>query len=322
MTDKEMRLEAGSVVALRFYDLGRTVDVDKLATAVGGEVERPQFPTGAAGGLRYTQRPVELSLDDVEVPLEDGRVFADASVRVFDFGVAAVALRVLVGGLEWDRFTERVEAISNATDGRTRAWDEVEQRLRTRLQKAGVAPNGDAVARHVFVIARRFGSALPLDELVDGDYAASLVSRDWLPLTSMARAELLRGSRAAGSDLIVAGDQRTFIVESKSGSGLPDAVEAALAQRAALDAVGGAADGARAASGLRTGRAAALVASERGSRLAGMYAVARDRFGLGDAELVASRHASAGGARGSLVPYVVVAIVTAIVTALIVLAFA
>jgi hypothetical protein len=310
MTDKDMRLEAGSVVALRFYDLGRTVDVDKLALSIGGEVERPQFPTGAAGGLRYATRPLELALDDVEVPLEDKSVFADASVRVFDFGIAAVALRVLIGGLDWDRFTERVEAVSSATNGRTRAWEEVEGRARSRLQAGGLRLEGDAVARHVFVIARRFGNAVSLDDLVDDDYAASIVSRDWLPLTSMARADLLRGARAYGGDLLVAGEERSFMVETTAGSGLPDAVEAALAQRAVADVAAGFASGSGAAHAPRVARAAALVATERGSRLGALYTAARDRFRVAEAELVAARSGGAA-ARPSLLPYVVVAVVTA-----------
>ena len=134
MTDTEMRLEAGSVVALRFHDLGRVVDVDTLASRATGEVERPQFPDGAKGGLRYGRAPVEIALDDVEIPLEDGRVFADASLRVFDFGIAVLALRVLVGGLDWDRFKKALDEIIEAS---TIEWpvafeDEmVEQALKT-----------------------------------------------------------------------------------------------------------------------------------------------------------------------------------------------
>ena len=322
MTDRDMRLEAGSVVALRFYDLGRAVDLDALARTAGGDVDRPQFPAVNAG-LRYGRAPVELSLDDVEVQLEDGRVFGDTSVRVFDFGVAVVALRVLVGGLDWDRFTERVEEIGTAVSGRAPVWADVEQRVRGRLQKGGLKLEGDVVARHVFVIARRFGDAVPLDELIDDDYAASIVSRDWLPLTGMARADLLRGARAFGSDLIVAGEERSFIVESAAGSGVPDAIEAALAQRALYDVAHTGADGRGNARGIaaRVRAADALIAPERGGRLAALYSTARDRFRLAEAESLANRGlATVGGAGVPWVPLVAVAVVTAILTAIVVLA--
>ena len=112
MTDNELRLEAGSVVALRFHDLGRAVDIGALSSRAGAEVERPRFPADA--GARYGAPVAEIALDDVEIPIEDGSVFADATLRVFDFGIAALALRVLVGGLDWDRFTERMEEIAGA----------------------------------------------------------------------------------------------------------------------------------------------------------------------------------------------------------------
>ena len=50
-----VRLEAGSVVALRMYDLGRAIDIDALASAAGGDVDRPQFPASRGGGLRLAQ---------------------------------------------------------------------------------------------------------------------------------------------------------------------------------------------------------------------------------------------------------------------------
>ncbi|HUF13258.1 MAG TPA: hypothetical protein VMN78_09175 [Longimicrobiales bacterium] len=336
MTDREMvRLEAGSVVALRMYDLGRALDVDALARAAGGDVERPQFPSAAGGGLRYTRPPVELTLDDVEVPLEGGRLFADTTVRIFDFGIAVVALRVLVGGLDWDRFAERVEEIGAAVEGEAQAWSEVEERLRRTLQPARLRLDGKAVARHVFVIARRFGAPLPVDQLVDEEYAAGIVSSDWLPLTSTARADLLRGARAAGSDLVVTGEERTFIVEPVPGSGVPDAIEAALAQRAFYDLartlglsptsngrgsreVRGRAARAR----RRLGYADVAVMPERTGRLAAMYATARDRFRVGEAESAADRRlasltAGGPGGRLPLLPLVVVALLAAVATALI-----
>ena len=311
MNDTGMRLEAGSVVALAFYDLGRVVDVDALARGDGAE--RPQFAANAHG-TRYAVAPVEIPLDDVEVPVENGRVFADASVRVFDFGIAAVALRVLVGGMDWDRFNERVEEVSSAFSGRSGVWDEVGRRMRSRI--GGAHPVGaEPVGRHLFVIARRFGSAVPLHELVDDDYAASIVSREWLPLTSIERADLLRTARVAGNDLVVIGDERSFIVEATPGSGVPDVIEAALAQRAAYDASLGARDR---VAGARVARADAVLSSERGSRLDSIAATARDRFRV--AEVAARAGRADSSARFPLAPLVIVAVVTAILTALAVLA--
>ena len=352
MTDRDMvRLESGSVVALRMYDLGRAVDVDSLASAAGGDVERPQFPASQKGGLTYTHAPVELGLDDVEVKLEDGRVFADATVRIFDFGIAVVALRVLVGGLDWDRFSERVEQIGSALASHE-PWRAVEERAKRTLQPARLRLEGDAIARHDFVIARRFGAPIPVDELLDDEYAASLVGHEWLPLTSTARADLLRGAYSAGDALVVTGEARTFIVEPVAGTGVPDAIEAALAQRAFYDlarsmVIGAVSNGTPAAfaSGdararpvalsrdvraqaanarVRLGHADTIVTADRTGRLAAIYATARDRFRVGEAESAADRRLSSatgnGGGRTSMAALVTVAVIASIVTALIFLA--
>lgn len=354
MTDTEtVRLESGSVVALRMYDLGRAIDVDALAEAAGGEVERPQFPASQNGGLRYTRAPVEMALDDVEVPLADGRVYADTTLRIFDFGIAVVALRVLVGGLDWDRFSERVEEIGGALADSNDPWREVEERVRRTLQPARLRLEGDAIARHVFVIARRFAVPLPVDELLDEEYAASIVSREWRPLTVTARADLLRGAYTSGDALVVTGEERTFIVEPIAGTGVPDAVEAALAQRAFYDLAraivgvgsqnGGSAKFASADARARPvrlprdvrGRAArarvrlthadTLVSADRSGRLAAIYATARDRFRVGEAESSADRRLASAtdggrGGRPPLTTLVIVAVIAAVVTALIFLA--
>ncbi len=315
MNDTELRLEAGSVVALGFYDLGRRVDVDALASR--GESERPQFPSDGSAGVRYGARPVELALDDVEVPLEDGRVFADVSVRVFDFGIAAVALRVLVGGLEWDRFSERVDEISAALSGRGGVWQDIERRVGTRLGGAQLSAKGGPVARHLFVIARRFGSALPLDELIDDEYAAAIVSREWRPLTSIARADLLRTARVAGTDLVVIGEDRSFLVEATPGSGVPDAVEAALAQRAAYDACLAAPDGTAAA---RVASADALLTADRGGRLESVVAAARERFRVADVAGSAGRATASLSRRTPLAALIIVGVLSAVLTAALILA--
>lgn len=316
MTDNDLRLEAGSVVALRFYDLGRSVDVAALASRADAQAERPRFPADA--GVRYGAPVAELPLEDVEIPLEDGRVFADASLRVFDFGIAVLALRVLVGGLEWDRFTERMEEIANAVGARSDAWNGVEGRARTALQRASLAFQGEPTSQHLFVIARRFANPVPLENLVDEEYAGAIVSRDWLPLTPIAHGDLLRGARIAGRDLVVAGEERTFIVEAMPGGGIPDVVEAALAQRACFDRIAAAGLAPTRASGERARRAASLVATERGRRLEPVYATARQRFGLGDAEAAALRLPAAS--RTPWIPVVIAAALTALITTLVVLA--
>ncbi|HEX6589418.1 MAG TPA: hypothetical protein VF039_10370 [Longimicrobiales bacterium] len=316
MTDNELRLEAGSVVALRFHDLGRVVDVGTLASRAGAEAERPRFPTDA--GVRYGAPVVEIPLDDVEIPLEDGSVFADASIRVFDFGIAALALRVLVGGLDWERFTERVDEIAGAVGARSEAWNDVERRARTALQRASLAFQGEPVAQHVFVIARRFANPVAAEQLASEEFAGAIVSRDWLPLTPVAQASLLRGARIVGRDLVVAGDERTFIVEGTPGGGAPDVIEAALAQRACFDRVTAAGLTPTRGAGQRARRAAALISAERSRRLGPVYATVRDRLGVADAESAALRQSPPAG-----VPWLAVvatAVVTAILTTLLVLA--
>jgi hypothetical protein len=143
------------------------------------------------------------------------------------------------------------------------------------------------------------------------------------------------------------------MIESVSGSGLPDVVEAALAQRAYYDLVRSSLEGAspnggayssgdarprprrpsRELRGLaarardRIARADALLVVDRNGPLASMYATARDRFRVGEAEATADRRAAAtssdGGRRAPLplLPMIVVALMTAILTALVIAAF-
>lgn len=328
--DQSLRVEGGSVVALRFYDLGGPVDLDAAARAASGDTERPQFPD-AEGGFRYGTPPLEVLLDEVQIPLEGGTVYADATARVFDFGVVAVALRVLVGGLDWSRFEERVDQVEEALAGSS--GRDIWRSVLEQISISGASrPDADSPdAEHLVVALRRLGGAGAVDDLLKDVDVPALITNDRQPLSSVARAEILRTADSWHSDdMVIVGTRRTLIVEPKAGSGVPDAVEAAIAAHVAQAGAArrlGTGAGTR---GSRSGAASARVSLRRAGgavvpvgngRLVGAWSATRDRFRSADVEAAAAREAAlAGGAAGGrpvgvFIPLVILVLVIALVVA-------
>lgn len=319
--ETSLRVESGSVIALRLIDLGGPLDLDAVERA-SADAFRPRFPED--GSFEYARPPVEIELDEVEIRLGDGSVFADATARVFDFGVVAIALRVLVGGFEWDRFEDRVEQVEAALRSADAApWQQVHDRL------AGAVPglrSADESARrdYTVVLVRRMNQHMTADSALDQLDVPLLVAGDRQPLSAIGRQDLLRGAYSYfADDLVVVGHDRAFLLDSEPGSGVPDAVEAALVQRFVHEGVnarlgaqssrlfpeagGGTvkrlprseeraarAAAMRAAETLR--RADALVRTTGWGRLAGTHAVARDRLRAGEIE--AHAHGRLAAVRG------------------------
>lgn len=321
-----LRIEAGAVVALRLVDLGHPLDLDRIGGSAH-DVHTPRFPD--TEGLSYGRAPAEIELDEVEIRLDDGSVFADATARVFDFGVVAYALRVLVGGFEWDRFEDRVEQIESALRaGDAGPWRELGSRLADAMPQGFDGSASPAAQRdYTVVVVRRANRHLTADDALREMDVAALVAADRQPLSSVGRDDILRGAYSYyADDLVVVGRDRAFLLDEKPGSGAPDAVEAALVQHFVHEAAssvlysastevfagvpsvglgsGGAlrslprasqrtarATAARAGEVLR--RADALIRSSGRGRLAGIHGVARDRLRGGEMEITAERRLAA-----------------------------
>jgi len=300
--DTTRRVDSAALVSIRFFQLRDLPDLDALDARASDDARRPQFPGGAEARIAYRTPPLEVPLGESEIALEGGTVFADVTARVFDFGVVALAKRVLVGGMEWDRFLDRIEQFEAAC--RTPDALREEGRLIGSIDGMGAdaVAAGSAGDAHLFVILRGVAGAVGADEAISDLDAVGIVAADRQPLSDVARVDVLRGGYSYHTDdLVLVGEERSFVLEGEPHRGVPDAIEAALAQRHAHRALrdrlaaSDRSNGRRVVTG--TGRllerAELAVEVRGGGHLPGVYATARDRLRVADAELSAERRLAA-----------------------------
>ena len=238
MGERELRVVAGAVIASRFFDVADAIDLaaaerlwarqPRSAMARGRLVSTP--PKAVAFGvppLDIPLAPVQLRLDGLVVP-------ADPTARLFDFGVARLALRVAADALPWTGFVERLGAVDRevgpgAANG---LWNELFDQLRAIFGEAFLQPARSSLEEDYLVgLVRTFDEAPSAASLQQRLDLVPLLSGETRPLSDGARRDLLRQNFSYYTDdLVVLTWDRAFVYEPRGDSDVIDVLDVANAQ--------------------------------------------------------------------------------------------
>ena len=232
-------IRSGELVALRLFDIAYAIDLPGAEAAwlahVGGASSRSRLINTPPKALAFDVPPLQLLMEPLPLMLDGVAVTAQASVRLYDFGVAALAVRVAVVDAAWSRFVAQFNALDRAVGPSSPAgfWTALRDQVCAVIAPALDRPAADAALQEDYLLGKVFTLDEPLDaaalrERVD---LTGLLSGETRPLSDGARRDLLTHSYSYyADDLVVLTWDRAFIYEPRGDSDVADVIEVANAQ--------------------------------------------------------------------------------------------
>jgi len=233
---REPRVRSGQIIALRLIDLAYAIDLKQAETLWSKRVRRgsarPQLIATPLKAMAFGVPPLALQLDPVALDLPGGAV--DASVRLYDFGVAAFALRVPVADLGWPEFCatlDRVDAVAGP-EARAPVWDTLLATLREAVGEALERPSAATLEEDYLIgLVHELDTPMSAEALLERLDLAPLLAGDTGKLSEGARRDLLRNRFSYYvDDLVVLAWDRAFIYEPRRDTDVIDVLEVANAQ--------------------------------------------------------------------------------------------
>ena len=232
-----MIVRAGHIVALRLFDIAYAIDLRRVeevwARQAGTASSRSRLSATPAKAVAFGVPPVTFAFDTV--PLQMGPIAANAAVtvRVYDFGVVALSLRVPAADMAWTDYTTLFNAMDAhvGADSDGRLWEGLLVRVRTLLAEALVRPTASAIEEDYMIGTVHAFAAPVVGALQDQVDLVPLLSGEQRALSDGARRDLLRQSFSYYTDdLVVVTWDRAFIYEPRGDSDVADVLEVANAQ--------------------------------------------------------------------------------------------
>lgn len=222
-------IEAGSIHAMRFYDIAYGIDLEALYASADTPATRIRLQRTEPKAVDFGVPPIELALGKVSIP-ELG-LMGDASARIFEFGAASVTIRLPVAGIDWPEFARLTNAVDQWSV-RQEPWPWLEQVMR-QVRPHATRPDVKHGLIEDYLIATVRATSVPvsIEQLLASDALVTLLSGETRPLSARARADLLDTNFSYyTNDLAVITWDRAFLYESEGASDVAEVIEVANAQ--------------------------------------------------------------------------------------------
>ncbi|MEA2788261.1 MAG: hypothetical protein QOG73_667 [Acetobacteraceae bacterium] len=231
-------VSVGYILAYRLFDVAYAIDLakaeDTWARTVRTGSSRGRLTTTPPKAISFGVPPVALGLGTVALALPEGAIQANATARLFDFGVVSLALRVTVTDLSWAIFSQRLNAVDQAVGlaPASALWTELLDRVRQGVGDALIRPIPSTLEEDYLVgVANAFSEKITADALVARIDLIPLLSGELRPLSQGARQDLLRHRYSYYTDdMVVLTWDRAFIYEPRGDTDVTDVLEVANAQ--------------------------------------------------------------------------------------------
>ncbi len=220
------RIATGQVVALRLFDLAYSIDLPRAAALWGAAARPRQLSATPAKAMDFGVPPLALPLGPVEMPGLEAS--AEATARLYDFGIVAITLSLPVQDRDFPGFATLVNRVSRAT----LPWPQLLAALSGPLAGALDRPATRPLEEdYLFAVVHRLDQPLAAEALLASVDLVPLLSGETRPLSEAARADLMRARFSwYADDLVVLGWDRAFILEPRQDQDVLDVLEMANAQ--------------------------------------------------------------------------------------------
>jgi len=236
MNDPHVR--SGAVIALRLFDIAYSVDLRAVESLWkekgGGMVVRSSLSSTPAKAVSFDVAPLLLDLGPIPITVGGTPLQALLSARLYDFGVAALAIRIPVTDLGWKDFTafcNEVERALGATAGKA-PWPSLLQKIMPVIAPAMIRPNAVPLEEdHLITLVNSWKEPIKASILPEIADLGPLLSGESRPLSEQTRGFLLKHRFShSEEDLVILTWDRAFICEPGDDSDAADVIEVANAQ--------------------------------------------------------------------------------------------
>lgn len=235
MENSELHVRSGALIALRLFDVAYSIDIRRA-----GFASREPAPVACSaedaitGASSLETTRVLLSLDPVMLNLGGRSLSCDVTARLYDFGVASLAVRIPLPEMGWREFTEFSNSVDHLAGPSANGgfWQPVLEKLQSRIAPALMRPNGEPLQEsHLIAVVHEWNQPVIGEDLSGRVDLTAFFAEGDRPLSKKTREEMLRHRFSYyEDDLIVITGTRTFIYESQSVSKVTDVIEAANVQ--------------------------------------------------------------------------------------------
>lgn len=238
MAESELTVRSGQVTALRLFDVAYEIDL-KLAEELWvrgaqGASTRSRLVGTPPKAVSFGVPPLALELRPMTLPVAGVPLAVTVGVRLYDFGVAALALRLPVQDLSWTDFIRLVnetnEAVGSAAE--PAVWNKLLVQLRELLGAALVRPSAAPLQEdYLIALVDGFDEPVTADTLQARVDLIPLLSGEQQSLSESSRRDLLKHRFSYHPDDLVAITwDRAFIYEPRRETDVADVLEIANAQ--------------------------------------------------------------------------------------------
>jgi len=238
MAGNEPRVRSGQVIALRLFDLAYEINLRRAEQLWAQRADRASERSRLAGtppkAVSFGVPPLALELGPVAIEIGGSPMTAIARVRLYDFGVAALALRLPVRDLAWIDFVRLVNVTDQAVGlaAATAVWDGLLAQLRDLLGEALDRPTTALLQEdYLIAVVDSFDAPVTAEALQERVDLVPLLSGEERPLAEGARRDLLRQRFSYHpDDLAVITWDRAFLLEPRRETDVADVLVMANAQ--------------------------------------------------------------------------------------------
>jgi hypothetical protein len=238
MDECRLRVVAGAVIASRLFDVADAIDLTKAERLWAAKAR----PAGTRSRLSFTSPkavafgvpPLELTLEPVTVTLDGTAARAEATARLYDFGVVRLALQVAADDLSWPDYSRRVFAVDAAVgpEADTAVWQDLLGQISTLFADAMLRRAPSLLEEDYLIgMVQAFDSAPTAEALPALIDLVPLLSGEQRPLSAEVRRELFRHQFSYyADDLAVLTWDRAFVYDPRGDSDVLDVLDIANAQ--------------------------------------------------------------------------------------------
>ncbi|WP_424137122.1 hypothetical protein [Roseomonas chloroacetimidivorans] len=238
MAEQELLVRSGHIAALRLFDLAYEIDLKRAeelwARRAQGASARARLAGTPSKAVSFGVPPLGLALGPVPLLLDGTSMMAEASVRLYDFGIAALALQLPAQDLTWTAFTALMNQADRAVGpaAETEVWDRLLSQIRGLLGEALDRPTAVPLEEDYLIgMVNAFSEPMTAEALQQRVDLVPLLSGEERPLSEGARRDLLAQRFSYHpDDLAVITWDRAFILEPRRETDVADVLEMANAQ--------------------------------------------------------------------------------------------
>jgi hypothetical protein len=231
-------VQAGQIIVLRLFDVAYEIDLKQAESLWSqrsqGASMRSRLVGTPAKAVSFGVPPLKLDLGPVTLQLADQEVSAFASVRLYDFGIAALALRLPVLSVGWDQFSRLANDACQAIGltSTSLIWDGLLERLQSSIAESWVRPTAVPIQEdYLIAVVEAFDKPVTAQALLEQLDLVPLLSGRDRPLSERSRRDLLGHHFSYFTDdLAVVTWDRAFLYEPQRETDVADVLEIANAQ--------------------------------------------------------------------------------------------